>query len=208
MGATENARTWLIIATLVGATGCDDTCERAAANGPALTLGIWTDRFVAIDDGHVLTAFDDRRGGQHVWVSLQAEGIDPGNRRPLREDTDVPRTLFELVHISSGRLAGELHAPSWVGWTGNEELAEIDAGELSFSWRGESTVGAIMTSGYYYPEYHDTEYDDDTEPTSTADATTDDGNGQFDDDVYLLTATVTDACGTRLSAERQVEIRR
>ncbi|MCO4772908.1 MAG: hypothetical protein KDA24_22945, partial [Deltaproteobacteria bacterium] len=87
----------LLAALLMFLAGCPgDPCADEVSGW--IEVGEGTVGFKPIEDGAVLGVERGSQGGQHVWVSLQGDGMHPGSRdvsEGLRND-DLPWISFEL----------------------------------------------------------------------------------------------------------------
>lgn len=111
-------------------TACEEAtvCERAAEFDPVLEPGVGEDAFAPLADGDVLTADFGNQGGQHVWLALRAEGVNPGVKNLLGGDRDAPRVDVLLLD-AEGAVWGEGHSQA-TAFVGNEAASELTGLQL------------------------------------------------------------------------------
>jgi hypothetical protein len=178
MGTVERTMArWMTIGMVVlASSGCQRSlCEKGAALDQQLVLGVGELGFEPLQDGDEVRAVYGPQGGQHIWLSARAVGIDPGTSRPLLADLDVPVFRAELS-TPDGKLVGSLDAPTWIAWEGNVSSAEMLGEELIVdTWS--------LGDGEFNP------YDQVPAPEPME---------------LWIAASMTDACGTQLFDEVRV----
>lgn len=119
-----------LLPALLLLTGCpQDPCEAAAAVDPALAIGMGEKDFTPLDDGDTVTLNYGSQGGRHIWVALQAAGVNPGQKGIIGGDTDAPVITLSLVGEVDGTTWGT-YGSDWMAMDGDAEEAEVTGLQL------------------------------------------------------------------------------
>ena len=84
----------LFLVPMIFATACTkepevDHCLEASAHTAAVTLGTGQGSFETIEEGQLLKPYWGPQGGHHIWASLQAVGLNPGQGEMVPEHTGM-----------------------------------------------------------------------------------------------------------------------
>ncbi len=82
-------------APAAGDTGPLSPCEEAALTTPAAELGTGSTIFEPLEDGDTIEFIQGAQGGFHIYGSLRAQGVLPGNRDDLT-DPDNPMVRMQV----------------------------------------------------------------------------------------------------------------
>jgi len=139
-----------------------DHCAEAAKHSPSLTAGTGAAAFEAIEEGSVLTPVFGPQGGHHIWIALQATGLNPGQGEMVNTDSGLegggsleaqgqdPVQVTIEISFDDGQigpyrvaytyfLEGDTEASELAGLT-----AIIDAWGIVARYEELSTVGATL----------------------------------------------------------------
>lgn len=126
----------LVLSLLLAGCGPEeDPCAQAAEVEPTLKISEGAGPFRELADGDPLSSESGPQGGEHVWVSLRASGLDPGAYALVGDDREGPTATVLLVD-DAGVEAGN-GSVSRVPWEGDAEQAETRDIQvfLSYEWR-------------------------------------------------------------------------
>ncbi len=122
-------------------TGCpDDPCTRADRADPDLAIGMGEKAFEALADGDEAVLTYGNQGGQHIWVALQASGVNPGEKGVFAQDRDPVTITLALEGMTDGWDAGSYYS-NWVAMAGSPEESEITGLQLVVSLGYFDTYG-------------------------------------------------------------------
>jgi hypothetical protein len=122
-----------------------DPCEAAADFPPTLTVSEGRGDFVPITDGAVLTLEPGPQGGEHVWISLRATGLNPGSGGLLAADEPGPLTVVSLMDGDVEVGTSGLDNRPWRGDAESAERLDIQVFLTGFSPSGYGPTDAGPT---------------------------------------------------------------
>lgn len=95
------------LACMLGLTGCDGAPKdpQPETGDPACTLGTGAPIWEPLADGDELPVIFGPQGGYHVWGSVRATGIDPGDFYDAASP-DNPTTVFNAYLDDGTRVGG------------------------------------------------------------------------------------------------------
>ena len=99
-------RSWIFASLVCLIVSCDSTnINSESESDPHCTLGTGSLAFEAISPGAMLPIIAGPQGGYHVWGSLRASGIDPGDYYDPNSPNN-PQTRFDVFLADGSRIGG------------------------------------------------------------------------------------------------------
>lgn len=152
---------WMVVLTACGEA---ETCEEVAAFAPVVEIGTGQHGFLTMPS-EPLPAEWGPQGGQHVWISLKASGVQPGHG-----PSDVPGPDTEMWWTENGPEVledGNLHYEgnaylSGTRYRGDAEestysgiqlrigriINEDNRADGEFSYRIEDVCGTVLEDSF------------------------------------------------------------